>query len=93
MNFTRRRLLHLAGGAAALPGLSRTAGAQAYPSRYLRLIVPFAPGGGFDAVAHPLAIGFPKSGASKWSSKIGQAPARPSGCERPRRARPTAIHS
>jgi tripartite-type tricarboxylate transporter receptor subunit TctC len=55
MNFTRRRLLHLAGGAAALPGLSRTAGAQAYPSRYLRLIVPFAPGGGFDAVAHPLA--------------------------------------
>jgi tripartite-type tricarboxylate transporter receptor subunit TctC len=56
MRIQRRRFLHLASGAVALPALSRIACAQAYPSRYVRLIVPFAPGGGLDAVAHPLAF-------------------------------------
>jgi hypothetical protein len=33
LKFPRRKFLHIAGGAAALPVLSRIAGAQAYPSR------------------------------------------------------------
>jgi tripartite-type tricarboxylate transporter receptor subunit TctC len=52
---TRRRFLHLATGAAALPTLSRLAGAQAYPARPVRLVIPFPPGGAFDAVGRPLA--------------------------------------
>jgi tripartite-type tricarboxylate transporter receptor subunit TctC len=47
----RRQFLHLAAGAVALPALSRIARAQTYPSRPVRLIVPFAPGGGTDIAA------------------------------------------
>ena len=51
MKLPRRRFLHLAAGAAALPTLSRTARAQAYPSRPVTMIVPFAAGAGTDAAA------------------------------------------
>jgi len=48
----RRQFLHLAAGAAALPALSWTAAAQAYPTRPVHLIVGFPPGSGIDRDAH-----------------------------------------
>ena len=42
MKLPRRNFLHLAAGAAALPALPRIAWAQTYPTRPVRLVVPFA---------------------------------------------------
>src|SRR5215831_11054622 len=47
----RRQFLHLAAGAVALPAVSGIARAQTYPTRPVRLIVGFAPGGPTDILA------------------------------------------
>src|SRR5262245_24196463 len=51
MKLPRRRFLHLAVGAAALPAVSRGAWAQTYPSRPVRIIVGFGAGFSPDIVA------------------------------------------
>src|SRR5262245_61152967 len=47
----RRRFLHLAAGAAAMPVVSRIARAQTYPTRPVRIIVGFPAGGSADVTA------------------------------------------
>ncbi|MGD0025288.1 MAG: tripartite tricarboxylate transporter substrate binding protein [Xanthobacteraceae bacterium] len=51
MKLSRRRFLHLASGAAALPAMPRIASAQAYPSRPVRIIGGFPAGSASDIIA------------------------------------------
>ena len=55
MKLPRRHFLHLAAGAAAMPFVAQSASAQAYPTRIVRIIVPFPAGPGIDAIARILA--------------------------------------
>jgi tripartite-type tricarboxylate transporter receptor subunit TctC len=55
MKLPRRTFLRLVAGAAALPAVSRIASAQAYPTRPVRVIVPFAAAGSTDILARLIA--------------------------------------
>src|SRR5215471_21285817 len=59
MKLPRRKFLHLAASAAALPAMSSIASALDYPTRPVRLIAPFPPGGVVDLfsrlIAQPLS--------------------------------------
>src|SRR5438067_1675547 len=48
MKLPRRKFLHLAAGAAAVPAVSRISWAQTYPTRPVRIIAPTGPGGAPD---------------------------------------------
>jgi tripartite-type tricarboxylate transporter receptor subunit TctC len=55
MKLPRRKFLHLAAGAVALPALSRSASALDYPTKPIRLVVAVPPGGNFDIVGRLIA--------------------------------------
>jgi tripartite-type tricarboxylate transporter receptor subunit TctC len=57
----RRRFLHLAAGAVALPAVSHIARAQGYPSRPITMIVPFPGGAPMDVIGRVLAERIRKS--------------------------------
>src|ERR1700729_1269665 len=64
MKVPRRRFLHLAAGAAALPALPRAARAQTYPARPVQMIVGFPAGSAPDIIA--------RLGTQWLSEKLGQ---------------------
>jgi tripartite-type tricarboxylate transporter receptor subunit TctC len=64
MRLSRRQFQHLAAGAAALPIAARRVRAQAWPSRPVRWLVGYAPGGGNDIVARLMGQWF--------SDRLGQ---------------------
>jgi tripartite-type tricarboxylate transporter receptor subunit TctC len=51
MTLHRRTFVHLAAGAAALPAVTRIANAQTYPTRPVRMIIGYPPGGSADITA------------------------------------------
>jgi tripartite-type tricarboxylate transporter receptor subunit TctC len=55
MEFPRRRFLHLTAGVAALAAAPRLARGDTFPSRPIRLVLPFPPGGVFDIIGRPWA--------------------------------------
>jgi tripartite-type tricarboxylate transporter receptor subunit TctC len=55
MKLPRRRFLHLAAAATALPAFSSMVRAQAYPARPITMVVPYGAGGAIDSTGRILA--------------------------------------
>jgi tripartite-type tricarboxylate transporter receptor subunit TctC len=90
MKIRRRKFLHLAAGTVALPVISCVAGAQAYPSRSITMIVPYAAGSDTDVIARVVSQSMKTSlgqpivieniGAAEGAIGVGRAArARPDG--------------
>ena len=65
MKLSRRNFLHLSAGAAALPAVSCFAWAQTYPTRPVRIMVGFPPGGPADILARLIG--------QRLSERLGQS--------------------
>jgi tripartite-type tricarboxylate transporter receptor subunit TctC len=65
MKIARRKFLHLAAGASVLPLVSRMAWGQAYPTKPVRIIVPFPAGNASDIVARLIG--------QRLSERLGQS--------------------
>src|SRR6516164_5325485 len=95
MKLPPRNFLHLAAGTAALPTASRLAWAQAYPSRPVHLIAPFAPGGAFawrsTLFSCPIAPNWVRSSSGCGTDDCGRtsATSRPSTMPSPLSIRPS----
>ncbi len=55
MKVERRQFLRFAAGSVAVGAMPRFAGADTFPSRPIRLVLPFPPGGVFDIIGRPWA--------------------------------------
>ena len=65
MKLPRRQFLHLTAAAAALPAVSRVARAQAYPTRPITMVVPYAAGGATDTIGRVMT--------ERMKSSLGQS--------------------
>jgi tripartite-type tricarboxylate transporter receptor subunit TctC len=65
MALTRRQVIKAALSAPFLLGLSHEVGAQSYPTRSIKVIIPRAPGGGSDVIARLLSPGMQQKGGNR----------------------------